>query len=178
MTEYKNVLVFGEMDGENLSSVTAQVMRIGKILSGDIVVDMKYRISVDCGLSFEEMIKKSNCSWVADEIKKPPLPIKGKGKQDLFVKLFHFHQEMTVDGVIAEMKKQGCRPAKIEELLAFSGSYVPLGSPDVIALGSIRDKSVPCVGYLGSLLSLRLYQLKIIPGDEHIACYFLAVCLK
>lgn len=36
MTEYKNVLVFGEMDGENLSSVTAQVMRIGKTLSGDL----------------------------------------------------------------------------------------------------------------------------------------------
>ena len=30
MTEYKNVLVFGEMDGENLSSVTAQVMRMGR----------------------------------------------------------------------------------------------------------------------------------------------------
>ena len=36
MTEYKNVLIFGEMDGESLSSVTAQVMRIGKALSGDI----------------------------------------------------------------------------------------------------------------------------------------------
>jgi electron transfer flavoprotein alpha subunit len=36
MTEYKNVLVFGEMDGENLSSVTAQVMRIGKTLSVDL----------------------------------------------------------------------------------------------------------------------------------------------
>ena len=36
MTEYKNVLVFGEMDGEKLSSVTAQVMRIGKTLSSDL----------------------------------------------------------------------------------------------------------------------------------------------
>jgi electron transfer flavoprotein alpha subunit len=36
MTEYKNILVFGEMDGENLSSVTAQVMRIGKTLSSDL----------------------------------------------------------------------------------------------------------------------------------------------
>ena len=36
MTEYKNVLVFGEMDGGNLSSVTAQVMRIGKTLSSDL----------------------------------------------------------------------------------------------------------------------------------------------
>ena len=36
MTEYKNVLVFGEMDGEKLSSVTAQVVRIGKALSSDL----------------------------------------------------------------------------------------------------------------------------------------------
>ena len=36
MTEYKNVLIFGERDGEHLSSVTAQVMRIGKALSGDL----------------------------------------------------------------------------------------------------------------------------------------------
>lgn len=36
MTEYENVLVFGEMDGENLSSVTAQLMRIGKTLSSDL----------------------------------------------------------------------------------------------------------------------------------------------
>ena len=36
MNEYKNVLVFGEMDEEKLSSVTAQVMRIGKTLSSDL----------------------------------------------------------------------------------------------------------------------------------------------
>jgi electron transfer flavoprotein alpha subunit len=36
MTEYKNVLIFGEMDGEGLSSVTAQLMRIGKTLSRDL----------------------------------------------------------------------------------------------------------------------------------------------
>lgn len=33
MTDYKNVLILGEMDGEHLSSMTAQLMRIGKNLS-------------------------------------------------------------------------------------------------------------------------------------------------
>jgi len=36
MTEYKNVLIFGEMEEEHLSSVTAQLMRIGKALSGEL----------------------------------------------------------------------------------------------------------------------------------------------
>lgn len=36
MKENKNTLVFGEMDGEKLSSMTAQLMRIGKRLSGDM----------------------------------------------------------------------------------------------------------------------------------------------
>ena len=36
MTEYKNVLIFGEIDGEHLSSVSAQVMRIGKTLAGEL----------------------------------------------------------------------------------------------------------------------------------------------
>jgi hypothetical protein len=33
MEDYKNIMIFGEMDGEGLSSVTAQLMRIGKRLS-------------------------------------------------------------------------------------------------------------------------------------------------
>ena len=36
MAEYKNVLIFGEMNGDHLSSVTAQVMRIGKSLSEEL----------------------------------------------------------------------------------------------------------------------------------------------
>jgi electron transfer flavoprotein alpha subunit len=36
MTEYKNVMIFGEMDGEHVSLVTAQLIRIGKALSGEL----------------------------------------------------------------------------------------------------------------------------------------------
>ena len=33
MEDYKNIMIFGEMDGEGLSSITTQLMRIGKQLS-------------------------------------------------------------------------------------------------------------------------------------------------
>ena len=36
MEGYRNILIFGEQDGDHLSSVTAQLMRIGKKLSGDL----------------------------------------------------------------------------------------------------------------------------------------------
>ncbi len=36
MADYKNILIFGEMDRERLSSITAQLMRIGKRLSEEM----------------------------------------------------------------------------------------------------------------------------------------------
>ena len=54
MREYKNVLVFGEMDGENLSSVTAQVMRIGKALSGDLNEELHLLLLGSDALGAEE----------------------------------------------------------------------------------------------------------------------------
>ena len=34
MEDYKDILVFGEIDGDRISSITRQLMRIGKLLSG------------------------------------------------------------------------------------------------------------------------------------------------
>ena len=36
MEDYKNIMIFGEMDGERLSSITTQLMRIGKQLSEEL----------------------------------------------------------------------------------------------------------------------------------------------
>ena len=36
MAEYKNILIFGETDGERLSSMTIQLIRFGKTLSTEL----------------------------------------------------------------------------------------------------------------------------------------------
>jgi len=96
-----------------------------------------YTVAVDYSRSLEEMIAAGEYDSVNGNITPDHFPIKGQGKQEGAVTLFHFNRDMESDEVIAEMDKAEHRPAVIEELLAFGESHAALQREfPIIALGS------------------------------------------
>lgn len=77
-----------------------------------------YGLVIDYNRSLIQMIEPGSYDWVNDSITEKNFPIEGIGRHKIEVTLFHFNRIMTSKQVIAEMDKQGYRPAKIEELLA------------------------------------------------------------
>ncbi len=109
-----------------------------------------YDIVVDYNRSLAEMIKAGKYDWVDDNINAKHFPSKDKGKHKLTTTLFYFNTRIESDDVIAEMDKQGHRPATIEELLALCEKYSDIREWPIVALGSVwRDPygmhNVPCL---------------------------------
>jgi len=121
------------------------------------VVDVKptYNIIVDYNRSLADMIKAGNYDWVNSDINAKHFPIKGKGKHELTATLFHFDRYIESDDAIAEMDKQGYRPATIEELPALGEKYPELQKEfPIVALGSVwrgpsGDRYVAYLGWNG-----------------------------
>lgn len=96
-----------------------------------------YTIAVDYSRSLEEMIAAGQYDSVNGNITPDHFPIRGQGKQEVDVTLFHFNRDMESALVIAEMDKAGYRPALIGELLALGESHPDLQREfPIIALGS------------------------------------------
>lgn len=114
-----------------------------------------FNIVVDYNRSLTQMIKAGNYDWINDNITSKNFPLKGKGKHELTAVLFHFDRYIESDDAIAEMDKQGYRPATIEELLAFGEKYPELQKEfPIIALDSVwrvsrGDRRVPYLGWDG-----------------------------
>ncbi len=123
------------------------------------------KVVVDYGKSLAEMIAAGKYDgYINPDITEkhfpiPKIPAGLPTKVELNLKLVHFNKVMTSDQVLAELKKQGLRPATLPELLAFGAAY-----PDkqrefpIVALGSVwrgpsGDRSVPglwgCAGGRG-----------------------------
>ncbi|MFC1623604.1 hypothetical protein ACFL05_00595 [Patescibacteria group bacterium] len=98
-----------------------------------------FTILVDETKTVEELVKEGKFDWSNDDIisKNFPQP-EGGAKSEKEIALFHFNKTMTSDDVIAEMDKDGYRPATIWELLGLG-----IIQPDlqrefpIIALGSV-----------------------------------------
>jgi hypothetical protein len=74
----------------------------------------------------------------------------GKGKVDVNLELVHFNKRINSDDAIAELKRQGLRPATLWELLAFGSAYKEKQREfPIVALGSIwrdlGDRHAPCL---------------------------------
>lgn len=101
-------------------------------------VDNVFPITIDYNRSLAKMIKAGKYGEVNNDIKAKHFPLKGKGKHELNVTLFHFDRCMESEDVVAEMNKQGFRPGLIEELLALGKKYPDLKKElPIVALGSI-----------------------------------------
>lgn len=103
-----------------------------------------FPITVDYNRSLAEMIKTGNYDRVDSNIEAKNFPLKGKDKHELEAVLFHFDRNIGSNEAIAEMDKQGFRPARIEELLALCEKYLELQKEfpfPIVALGSVWQDS-------------------------------------
>ncbi len=135
-------------DGESLLAELAQKL-VG-------VVRRTFKVMVDYGKNLQEMIADGAYDYANPDITADHFPVKGEGKQEREVTLFHFNRSINSDNAIEEMAAAGYRPATIEEFLALGKAQPDLQRQfPIVALGSVwrgpRDgRRVPCLrGYDG-----------------------------
>ncbi|PIR72123.1 MAG: hypothetical protein COU42_02245 [Candidatus Nealsonbacteria bacterium CG10_big_fil_rev_8_21_14_0_10_36_24] len=162
---------YGEL---TLGQIEAVVNKLGgmngvnKLLSGELVgKEMENQrqtsmVIVDYSQTLAQMIKAGNYGWVNNDITQEHFPIAGSGKQEEEIVLFCFGKNISSGDAIAEMEKQGFRPARIEELLALGAAYPGLQKQfPIVALGSVWQDPVSSrlVPYLNWFSDERLLHL-------------------
>jgi len=114
-----------------------------------------YIVVVDYSRSLAEMIKAGKYDWVHGNINENNFPVKGIGRHEVSVVLFHFNRVISSEDAMSEMKRTGYRPARIEELLALGENYPDLQRQfPIIALRSfwrpqLGGRGVPALWRIG-----------------------------
>src|SRR3989344_871017 len=97
-----------------------------------------FKITVDYSQPLAEAIKAGKYDWVNENITREHFPKTREGKKEVAVALLHFGKAISSDEAFAEIKKQGCRAAVLEELLALGAAQPELQRQfPIIALGSV-----------------------------------------
>ncbi len=98
-------------------------------------------LTVDYSQTLEQMIANGKYDWHNNSIteKNFPIPTELVGEKVVVsAKLFHFNREVSNKEAIAEMNKDGYRPATLAELLALGEAQPDLQRQfPIIALGSV-----------------------------------------
>lgn len=138
-------------------------------------------ITVDYGLSLEQMIAAGCYGWKNGDITAKHFPIKGNGTVTLETNLFDFSQtissEAAVDAIAKADPRNPWRVAMIEHELAYGATYPEEQQKfPIIALGSScrmgGDRFVPC---LRRGVSERDLDLCCWDDDWNAVCRFLVV---
>lgn len=106
---------------------------------------------IDYGLSLALMIQLGKYDWINSDIDDKRFSITGEGKWEVEYEIIHLDPSISSQDAVAEIKKRGLEPAKIEELLAFGAKYSELQRKfPIVALGSVAEiegnRSVACLG--------------------------------
>ena len=121
-----------------------------------------YPMLIDYDRLVEDGIKAGKYDWKNDDIMSKNFPSQETGTREATVELFRYGKDMSTDEVLAELDKQGYRPATLKELLAIGEKHPDLQKEFLIfALGSVWqsprvDRGCPYLGRGGSLRSLGL----------------------
>ena len=83
---------------------------------------MEYKITVDYSKTLKRMIDEGKYDYVSSDIPKH-FTVQGEGRKEYTAKLHKISKYMSTKEVIEDMQKEGLRPAKVEELLAFGAQY-------------------------------------------------------
>lgn len=96
-----------------------------------------YPVVVDYGKSVDEMVLVGHYDQKNNDINSWSFPIEGKGTVIVNLELVYFSKSVNSLDVWDYLEKNGMRPAKVEELLAFGATYpeIQRGFP-IICLGS------------------------------------------
>lgn len=133
-------------DGKELISQIAQfIVNAGK------KARHQFMIALDPALSFADMIRAGNYSEVDQNINQENFPLDTEGKTEEEVFILHFKRDISSEQAIAEMEKQGLRPATITHALAFGAQHWKELKNPVIFLGSswVRSPTHHSVPWLG-----------------------------
>lgn len=135
------------------------------------------RLTLDYGMSLEQMVAAGHYDWTNSDITTKRFPIVGSGVVEFEHKLFHFDRNVSSEEADRLIIVDGWQPAKIEHLLAF-GAAKPEEQRKfpVVALGSVAEfdgkRRVPYLYGVGSGRDIHLRWR----GDDWLGCYrFLAV---
>ena len=138
-------------------------------------------LTVNYSQNVEKMIANGNYNWQNSDIteKHFPLPAELIGKKvEISTKLYHCSKNISSKNAIAEMDKDGYRPATLAELLVLGETKPELQrQAPIIALGSVwrkanDNRNVP---YLDGNDGKRKLYLSWLDIDWNAYCRFLAV---
>lgn len=136
-----------------------------------------HRFKVNYSRSISDSVKAGNYGWKNDDITNQNFPSTESGEKEVDGAIYHFNKTTTSPDVIAEMKRDGYRPATMKELLAFGEQNPELQRQfPIVALGSVArldgSRHVGCLCGSGSERNLRLSYF----GNGWLGhCRFLAV---
>jgi len=140
-------------------------------------LDRTVSISMDLTRSMLQLVADGRYDYVNPDIAKQCGITTGEDTRTTEVHLLHYNKQMTSDQVIADMDRQGLRPATFLELL-WLGIRHPLLQLDfpIIALGTVLQvggyRSVACLDRSGRG---RLLDLGWFDGEWDEGCRFAAV---
>jgi len=137
-----------------------------------------YSLTIDHDQTLAQMVAAAGYDAVNSDITAGHFSVKGEGKCEVEVTLFHFDQVMTSKEVIAELDRVGYRPGKIEELLVLGVEQPEVQRQfPVIALGSgwRHPCGRRCVPFLSVWRGRRLLGLVWFGRGWPALCRFLAV---
>lgn len=82
-----------------------------------------FRVLFNLEESFEDMVKAGDYSYVSPGFTKENFPLDAEGKNETEIFFLHFNGGMNSVDVIAEMGKQGLRPATSTHALALGAQH-------------------------------------------------------
>lgn len=162
---------------ENRSALQS-ALRAALLPNTQSSINFTYPVSINYGLSLEEMIAAGRYDWKSDDIVTKHFPVKGEGVANVEIQLVHFDRVIESEEAIEELDKMGLRPAKIEELLAFGAKYPKVQREfPIVALGSVWRfaHGLRHVPYLGRSGAGRGLSLGWFEGEWVERCRFAAV---
>jgi hypothetical protein len=133
--------------------------------------------TVNYNRSITDSLTAGKYDWKNENITDANFPSKEEGEREVEFGLFHFNKTTKSDDNVAQMKKEGFRPATMKELLVF-GEKNPEEQRKypIIALGSVAKLGgIRRVGYLYGNGSARDVRLLCYACEWRDDCRFLGV---
>jgi hypothetical protein len=140
---------------------------------GDIFI-----LKISANLSFSDRIALGKYDWTNSNINDKNFSDKAEKDYEVECKLFHFNKSILSEFAIAEMEKEGFKPANILELLKLGEinpnlqREFPIVALDSVWRGADSHHHVPVLNYDDDRRWLSLYWSGLGWGDD---CRFLGV---
>jgi len=175
MAKLSEYVIEGKRDPKEVSEVLEKLQMIkddpnfAKKLGGEVGKlltskgEGQYPLTINYTRTLKEMIVSGNYGHINPDITADNFPVKGDGKVEVVAELMHLNRVVKSDEAIAEFKKRGLRPAKIEVLLALGEKYPDIQREfPIVALASVwqdgdGDRCVPSLWHDSVRWILDLY---------------------